>query len=130
MAKASGNTKVINASSAAAQRTTQNGGVSGKVKNMNEALKVIDTYKNLYNMPQKEQKAFTDSYAQAVMDTVSVYKEAYKKEYEKNVNEAFAKNDKTLYDSATKLYNKKIDALMEDRKYITEKYNNFIKVKK
>jgi len=106
------------------------GGVSGKVKNMDEALKVIDTYKNLYNMPQKEQKAFTDSYAQAVMDTVSVYKEAYKKEYEKNVNEAFAKNDKTLYDSATKLYNKKIDALMEDRKYITEKYNNFIKVKK
>lgn len=108
------------------------GGVklSGKVKNMSEALKVIETYKNLYNMPQKEQKAFTDSFAQAVIDTVNQQMESNEKEYLANVKEAFTKNDKTLYDSATKLYNKKNELLAEDKIYITEKYNNFIKVKK
>ena len=104
--------------------------ISGEVKTMDEALKVIDTYKNLYNMPQKEQKAFTDSFSQAVIDTYSKKKDNYEKDYLKKTNEAFAKNDKILYDNATKLYNTKMKLLNEERKLLTDKYNNFIKVKK
>lgn len=132
MSKASGTTRTINSSNASASRKASavQSKIGGAVKTSDEALKVMNSYKNLYNMPQKEQKAFTDTFNQAILDTYNKKKDNYEKDYLKKTNEAFAKNDKILYDNATKLYNTKMKLLNEERTLLTDKYNNFIEVKK
>lgn len=89
----------------------------------------METYKNLYNMPQAEQKAFTDSFGQAMMDGYGVKKTLYDNEVLKKQNEAFAKNDKAMYDQAQKVYNTKMKLLNEERQELQDMYNKFIKVK-
>ena len=68
MAKGGGSTRTVSSNNASASRTSN---IRGLVRTFDEANKVMETYKNLYNMPSKEQKAFTDSFAQAMIDTFS-----------------------------------------------------------
>lgn len=96
---------------------------------MDEANKVMDTYKNLYDMPAKEQKAFTDSFGQAVMDTFDKKKKSYDDLMLQRTNKAFKENNKADYDWAVHQHNIQVDNLVEERKLITEKYGKFIKVK-
>lgn len=128
MSKGSGTTRTISASAAAASRTI-NGGISGNVKSFNDAQKVMEAYKNLYNMPKAEQKAFTDSFGQAMMDGYGAKKTLYGNELLKKQSEAFAKNDKAMYDQAQKVYNTKMKLLNEERQELEDMYNKFIKVK-
>lgn len=51
MAKSGGSTRTVSAKNASASRTNN---ISGLVKTFDEANKVMETYKNLYNMPSKE----------------------------------------------------------------------------
>lgn len=134
MGKRSNGTRTVTAFSAAANRRKSNRtaqkALSGNVRTSDEALKVMESYKNLYKMSPKEQKAFTDTFAQAIMDTYSKKHDRYEKEYLKKTNEAFAKNDKSIYDMATSIYNTKMRLLSEERVVLTDMYNKFIKVKK
>nr|DAH40103.1 MAG TPA: hypothetical protein [Caudoviricetes sp.] len=90
----------------------------------------METYKNLYNMPLKEQKAFTDSFAQAMIDTFNQKKDIYEKEYFEKTNKAFKEKDKALYDNATSVYQERVRLLVEERDNLTAMYNRFIRVKK
>nr|DAP11348.1 MAG TPA: hypothetical protein [Caudoviricetes sp.] len=97
---------------------------------MDEANKVMNTYKNLYDMPAKEQKAFTDSFAQAVIDTFNEKKKGYDDLMLQRTNKAFKENNKADYDWAVHQHTIQVDNLVEERQLITDKYNKFIKVKK
>lgn len=101
----------------------------GKVTTTDEALSVMEKYKNLYNMPANEQKAFTDSFSQAVLDTYNKKKEAAEATYLKKTKEAMSQNDKKIYDNATSVYNTRMKNIQEERKLIQDMYNSFIKVK-
>ena len=96
MSKSSGGTRTISSNNAAQSRTQSS--LSGKVSTMDEANKVMDTYKNLYNMPAKEQKAFTDSFGQAVMDTFNDKKKGYDDLMLQRTNKAFKENNKADYE--------------------------------
>lgn len=128
MSKSSGGTRTISSNNAAQSRTQSS--LSGKVSTMDEANKVMDTYKNLYNMPEKEQKAFTDSFGQAVMDTFNEKKKGYDDLMLQRTNKAFKENNKADYDWAVHQHTIQVDNLVEERQLITDKYNKFIKVKK
>lgn len=128
MSKSSGGTRTISSNNAAQSRTTSS--LSGKVSTMDEANKVMDTYKNLYNMPAKEQKAFTDSFGQAVMDTFNEKKNAYDDLMLQRTNKAFKENNKADYDWAIHQHTIQVDNLVQEQQLITEKYGKFIKVKK
>lgn len=127
MAKGGGSTRTVSANNASASRTNN---ISGLVKTFDEANKVMETYKNLYNMPSKEQKAFTDSFAQAMIDTFNQKKDIYEKEYFEKTNKAFKEKDKALYDNATSVYQERVRLLVEERDNLTAMYNRFIRVKK
>lgn len=127
MSKSSGGTRTISSNNAAQSRTQNS--LSGKVSTMDEANKVMDTYKNLYDMPAKEQKAFTDSFGQAVMDTFDKKKKSYDDLMLQRTNKAFKENNKADYDWAVHQHTIQVDNLVEERKLITEKYGKFIKVK-
>lgn len=128
MSKSSGGTHTISSKNAAQSRTTSS--LSGKVSTMDEANKVMDTYKNLYDMPAKEQKAFTDSFGQAVMDTFNEKKNAYDDLMLQRTNKAFKENNKADYDWAIHQHTIQVDNLVQEQQLITEKYGKFIKVKK
>lgn len=128
MGKSSGGTRTISSNNAAQSRTTSS--LSGKVSTMDEANKVMDTYKNLYDMPAKEQKAFTDSFGQAVMDTFNEKKNAYDDLMLQRTNKAFKENNKADYDWAIHQHTIQVDNLVQEQQLITEKYGKFIKVKK
>lgn len=128
MSKSSGGTRTISSSNAAQNRTQSS--LSGKVSTMDEANKVMDTYKNLYNMPAKEQKAFTDSFGQAVMDTFNEKKKGYDDLMLQRTNKAFKENNKADYDWAVHQHTIQVDNLVQEQQLITEKYGKFIKVKK
>lgn len=128
MSKSSGGTRTISSNNAAQSRTTSS--LSGKVSTMDEANKVMDTYKNLYDMPAKEQKAFTDSFGQAVMDTFNEKKNAYDDLMLQRTNKAFKENNKADYDWAIHQHTIQVDNLVQEQQLITEKYGKFIKVKK
>lgn len=81
-------------------------------------------------MPSKEQKAFTDSFAQAMIDTFNQKKDIYEKEYFEKTNKAFKEKDKALYDNATSVYQERVRLLVEERDNLTDMYNKFIRVKK
>lgn len=128
MSKSSGGTRTISSNNAAQSRTKSS--LSGKVSTMDEANKVMDTYKNLYNMPAKEQKAFTDSFGQAVMDTFNEKKKGYDDLMLQRTNKAFKENNKADYDWAVHQHTIQVDNLVQEQQLITEKYGKFIKVKK
>ena len=128
MSKSSGGTRIISSNNAAQSRTQSS--LSGKVSTMDEANKVMDTYKNLYNMPAKEQKAFTDSFGQAVMDTFNEKKKGYDDLMLQRTNRAFKENNKADYDWAVHQHTIQVDNLVQEQQLITEKYGKFIKVKK
>ena len=128
MSKSSGSTRNISSNNAAQSRTQSS--LSGKVSTMDEANKVMDTYKNLYNMPAKEQKAFTDSFGQAVMDTFNEKKKGYDDLMLQRTNKAFKENNKADYDWAVHQHTIQVDNLVQEQQLITEKYGKFIKVKK
>lgn len=128
MSKSSGGTRTISSNNAAQSRTQSF--LSGKVSTMDEANKVMDTYKNLYDMPAKEQKAFTDSFGQAVMDTFNEKKNAYDDLMLQRTNKAFKENNKADYDWAIHQHTIQVDNLVQEQQLITEKYGKFIKVKK
>lgn len=128
MSKSSGGTRTISSNNAAQNRTQSS--LSGKVSTMDEANKVMDTYKNLYDMPAKEQKAFTDSFGQAVMDTFNKKKNAYDDLMLQRTNKAFKENNKADYDWAIHQHTIQVDNLVQEQQLITEKYGKFIKVKK
>lgn len=128
MSKSSGGTRTISSNNAAQSRTQSS--LSGKVSTMDEANKVMDTYKNLYNMPAKEQKAFTDSFGQAVMDTFNEKKKDYDDLMLQRTNKAFKENNKADYDWAVHQHTIQVDNLVQEQQLITEKYGKFIKVKK
>lgn len=128
MSKSSGGTRTISSNNAAQNRTQSS--LSGKVSTMDEANKVMDTYKNLYNMPAKEQKAFTDSFDQAVMDTFNEKKKGYDDLMLQRTNKAFKENNKADYDWAVHQHTIQVDNLVQEQQLITEKYGKFIKVKK
>ena len=128
MSKSSGSTRTISSNNAAQSRTQSS--LSGKVSTMDEANKVMDTYKNLYNMPAKEQKAFTDSFGQAVMDTFNEKKKGYDDLMLQRTNKAFKENNKADYDWAVHQHTVQVDNLVQEQQLITEKYGKFIKVKK
>lgn len=128
MSKSSGGTRTISSNNAAHSRTQSS--LSGKVSTMDEANKVMDTYKNLYNMPAKEQKAFTDSFGQAVMDTFNEKKKGYDDLMLQRTNKAFKENNKADYDWAVHQHTIQVDNLVQEQQLITEKYGKFIKVKK
>ena len=128
MSKSSGGTRTISSNKAAQNRTQSS--LSGKVSTMDEANKVMDTYKNLYNMPAKEQKAFTDSFGQAVMDTFNEKKKGYDDLMLQRTNKAFKENNKADYDWAVHQHTIQVDNLVQEQQLITEKYGKFIKVKK
>lgn len=127
MSKSSDGTRTVSSNNAAQSRTQSF--LSGKVSTMDEANKVMDTYKNLYDMPAKEQKAFTDSFGQAVMDTFDKKKKGYDDLMLQRTNKAFKENNKADYDWAVHQHTIQVDNLVEERKLITEKYGKFIKVK-
>ena len=127
MSKSSGGTRTISSNNAAQSRTQSS--LSGKVSTMDEANKVMDTYKNLYNMPAKEQKAFTDSFGQAVMDTFNEKKKDYDDLMLQRTNKAFKENNKADYDWAVHQHTIQVDNLVQEQQLITEKYGKFIKVK-
>ena len=127
MSKSSGGTRTISSNNAAQYRTQSS--LSGKVSTMDEANKVMDTYKNLYNMPAKEQKAFTDSFGQAVMDTFNEKKKDYDDLMLQRTNKAFKENNKADYDWAVHQHTIQVDNLVQEQQLITEKYGKFIKVK-
>ena len=127
MSKSSGGTRTISSNNAAQDRTQSF--LSGKVSTMDEANKVMDTYKNLYNMPAKEQKAFTDSFGQAVMDTFNEKKKRYDDLMLQRTNKAFKENNKADYDWAVHQHTIQVDNLVQEQQLITEKYGKFIKVK-
>lgn len=127
MSKSSGGTRTISSNNAAQNRTQSS--LSGKVSTMDEANKVMDTYKNLYNMPAKEQKAFTDSFGQAVMDTFNEKKKGYDDLMLQRTNKAFKENNKADYDWAVHQHTIQVDNLVQEQQFITEKYGKFIKVK-
>ena len=127
MSKSSGGTRTISSNNAAQSRTQSS--LSGKVSTMDEANKVMDTYKNLYNMPAKEQKAFTDSFGQAVMDTFNEKKKGYDDLMLQRTNKAFKENNKADYDWAVHQHPIQVDNLVQEQQLITEKYGKFIKVK-
>ena len=127
MSKSSGSTRTISSNNAAQSRTQSS--LSGKVSTMDEANKVMDTYKNLYNMPAKEQKAFTDSFGQAVMDTFNEKKKGYDDLMLQRTNKAFKENNKADYDWAVHQHTIQVDNLVQEQQLITEKYGKFIKVK-
>ena len=127
MSKSSGGTRTISSNNAAQSRTQSY--LSGKVSTMDEANKVMDTYKNLYNMPAKEQKAFTDSFGQAVMDTFNEKKKGYDDLMLQRTNKAFKENNKADYDWAVHQHTIQVDNLVQEQQLITEKYGKFIKVK-
>lgn len=128
MSKSSGGNRIISSNNAAQSRTQSY--LSGKVSTMDEANKVMDTYKNLYDMPAKEQKAFTDSFGQAVMDTFNEKKNAYDDLMLQRTNKAFKENNKADYDWAIHQHTIQVDNLVQEQQLITDKYNKFIKVKK
>ena len=128
MSKSSGGTRTISSNNAEQSRTQSS--LSGKVSTMDEANKVMDTYKNLYNMPAKEQKAFTDSFGQAVMDTFNEKKKGYDDLMLQRTNKAFKENNKADYDWAVHQHTIQVDNLVQEQQLITEKYGKFIKVKK
>ena len=128
MSKSSGSTRTISSNNAAQSRTQSS--LSGKVSTMDEANKVMDTYKNLYNMPAKEQKAFTDSFGQAVMDTFNEKKKGYDDLMLQRTNKAFKENNKADYDWSIHQHTIQVDNLVQEQQLITEKYGKFIKVKK
>ena len=128
MSKSSGGTRTISSNNAAQSRTQSS--LSGKVSTMDEANKVMDTYKNLYNMPAKEQKAFTDSFGQAVRDTFNEKKKGYDDLMLQRTNKAFKENNKADYDWAVHQHTIQVDNLVQEQQLITEKYGKFIKVKK
>ena len=128
MSKSSGGTRTISSNNAAQSRTQSS--LSGKVSTMDEANKVMDTYKNLYNMPAKEQKAFTDSFGQAVMDIFNEKKKGYDDLMLQRTNKAFKENNKADYDWAIHQHTIQVDNLVQEQQLITEKYGKFIKVKK
>lgn len=128
MSKSSGGTRTISSNNAAQNRTQSS--LSGKVSTMDEANKVMDTYKNLYNMPAEEQKAFTDSFGQAVMDTFNEKKKGYDDLMLQRTNKAFKENNKADYDWAVHQHTIQVDNLVQEQQLITEKYGKFIKVKK
>ena len=128
MSKSSGGTRTVSSNNAAQSRTSSS--LSGKVSTMDEANKVMDTYKNLYDMPAKEQKAFTDSFGQAVMDTFNEKKKGYDDLMLQRTNKAFKENNKADYDWAIHQHTIQVDNLVQEQQLITEKYGNFIKVKK
>lgn len=128
MSKSSGGTRIISSNNATQSRTQSS--LSGKVSTMDEANKVMDTYKNLYNMPAKEQKAFTDSFGQAVMDTFNEKKKGYDDLMLQRTNKAFKENNKADYDWAVHQHTIQVDNLVQEQQLITEKYGKFIKVKK
>ena len=128
MSKSSGGTRNISSNNAAQSRTQSS--LSGKVSTMDEANKVMDKYKNLYNMPAKEQKAFTDSFGQAVMDTFNEKKKGYDDLMLQRTNKAFKENNKADYDWAVHQHTIQVDNLVQEQQLITEKYGKFIKVKK
>ena len=128
MSKSSGGTRTISSNNAAQSRIQSS--LSGKVSTMDEANKVMDTYKNLYNMPAKEQKAFTDSFGQAVMDTFNKKKKGYDDLMLQRTNKAFKENNKADYDWAVHQHTIHVDNLVQEQQLITEKYGKFIKVKK
>lgn len=128
MSTSSGGTRTISSNNAAQSRTQSF--LSGKVSTMDEANKVMDTYKNLYDMPAKEQKAFTDSFGQAVMDTFNEKKNAYDDLMLQRTNKAFKENNKADYDWAIHQHTIQVDNLVQEQQLITEKYGKFIKVKK
>lgn len=128
MSKSSSGTRTISSNNAAQSRTQSS--LSGKVSTMDEANKVMDTYKNLYNMPAKEQKAFTDSFGQAVMDTFNEKKKGYDDLMLQRTNKAFKENNKADYDWAVHQHTIQVDNLVQEQQLITEKYGKFIKVKK
>lgn len=128
MAKGGGYTRTISANNASASRTQSS--LSGKVSTMDEANKVMDTYKNLYNMPTKEQKAFTDSFGQAVMDTFNEKIKGYDDLKYQRTAKAFKENNKADYDRAVHQHTIQVDNLVKEQQLITDKYNEFIKVKK
>lgn len=127
MSKSSGGTRTISSNNAAQNRTQSS--LSGKLSTMDEANKVMDTYKNLYNMPAKEQKAFTDSFGQAVMDTFNEKKKGYDDLMLQRTNKAFKENNKADYDWAVHQHTIQVDNLVQEQQLITEKYGKFIKVK-
>ncbi len=127
MSKSSGGTRTISSNNTAQNRTQSS--LSGKVSTMDEANKVMDTYKNLYNMPAKEQKAFTDSFGQAVMDTFNEKKKGYDDLMLQRTNKAFKENNKADYDWAVHQHTIQVDNLVQEQQLITEKYGKFIKVK-
>ena len=127
MSKSSGSTRTISSNNAAQSRTQSY--LSGKVSTMDEANKVMDTYKNLYDMPAKEQKAFTDSFGQAVMDTFNEKKKGYDDLMLQRTNKAFKENNKADYDWAVHQHTIQVDNLVQEQQLITEKYGKFIKVK-
>ena len=128
MSKSSGGTSTISSNTAAQSRPQSF--LSRKVRTMDEAKKVMDTYKNLYDMPVKELKEFTDSFAQAVIDTFNEKKKGYDDLMLQRTNKAFKENNKADYDWAIHQHTIQVDNLVEERQLITEKYNKFIKVKK
>lgn len=128
MSKSSGGTRIISSNNATQSRTQSS--LSGKVSTMDEANKVMDTYKNLYNMPAKEQKAFTDSFGQAVMDTFNEKKKGYDDLMLQRTNKAFKENNKADYDWAVHQHTIQVDNLVQEQQLITEKYGKFIKVRK
>ena len=128
MSKSIGSTRNISSNNAAHSKTQSS--LSGKVSTMDEANKVMDTYKNLYNMPAKEQKAFTDSFCQAVMDTFNEKKKGYDDLMLQRTNKAFKENNKADYDWAVHQHTIQVDNLVQEQQLITEKYGKFIKVKK
>ena len=127
MSKSSGGTRTISSNNAAQSRTQSS--LSGKVSTMDEANKVMDTYKNVYNMPAKEQKAFTDSFGQAVMDTFNEKKKGYDDLMLQRTNKAFKENNKADYDWAVHQHTIQVDNLVQEQQLITAKYGKFIKVK-
>ncbi len=101
----------------------------GNVKTTDEALAVMEKYKNLYNMPSNEQKAFMDSFNQAILNMYNRKKEAAEAQYQKASDKAFAENNKALFDQANSIYNTWMKNIREERKLIQDMYNRFIKVK-
>ena len=105
------------------------GGVSGKVKTSEEGNALIEKYKNLYNMPEKMQKEFTDSFGQMIIDTYNQKVKAAENEMLKKTEKAFATKDESLYKSALSQYEAIKEKAAKERDEESAKYNKFIKVK-
>lgn len=96
---------------------------------MNDAENIMKKFGNLYNMSPSSRKAFTDSFANGILDSYNAKPKSLSDKRDKATSEAFKTGDRQKYEKAEQAFYQGRDELMKMREKLTEMYGKFIKVK-